>query len=68
MTLRISGSKSNSITFYISLEMRNQIETQKERYKGKSFSKILCIICLGGGSENNRFQNNLLQIHYCHVL
>ena len=30
MTLKIICSKSNSITFYRSLGMRNQVETQKE--------------------------------------
>ena len=42
-------SKSNSIMFYRSLEMRNQVETQKERSQGGSFSKILSIICQEGG-------------------
>ena len=60
--------KSNSTTFYRSLGMRNQVETQKERSQGKSFSKILCIICLDGRSENNRFQNKSLQIQFYHVL
>ena len=36
---KIIRSKSNSITFYRSLGMRNQVETQKERSQGKSFSK-----------------------------
>ena len=60
--------KSNSTTFYRSLGMRNQVETQKERSQGMSFSKIPCIICLDGRSENNRFQNKSLQIQCYHVL
>ena len=34
--LNIIRSKSNSITFYESHGMRNQIETQKERSQGTS--------------------------------
>ena len=35
----IIGSKSNSITLYSSIGMRNQIETQKERSKGTSIQE-----------------------------
>ena len=62
--------KSNYIMFYRSLGMPIEVETRKEGCQGKSFSKILCIICLKGGgeSENNRFQNSLLQIQFYHIL
>ena len=38
--LNITRSKSNSITFYRSLGMRNHIETQKERSQGTSIQQI----------------------------
>ena len=46
---KIMRSKSNAITFYTSLGMCNQVETQMERHKGLQFSNFLCIICLEGG-------------------
>ena len=44
--------------------MRNQVETQKERSQGTSIQQnSVHYLPLGGvgGSEINRFQNNLLQ-------
>ena len=37
--LNIIRSKSNSITFYGSLGMRNQVETRKERSQGTSIQQ-----------------------------
>ena len=66
--LKIICSKSNSITFYMSLGMRNQVETQKERSQGTSLQQNSMHYLPRGGSENNRFENNLLQIQFYHVL
>ena len=69
--LKIICSKSNSITFYRSLGMRNQVETQKEWSQGKSFQQNSMPYWpggRGGGYEDNRFANYLLQIQFYHVL
>ena len=61
-------SKGNSITLYKSLGMRNQVETQKERSTRTSHRQNSMHYLSRGESENNRFQNNLLQIQFYHVL
>ena len=67
----IIGSKSNSITFYRSLWMRNHIETQKEGSQGTSIQqKSMHYLPRrgGGGSEDKRFEYYSLQIPFYHVL
>ena len=73
MGSKIICSKSNSITFYGSLGLRNEVETQKERSQGTSIQQTSMPYCLrggggGGGSENKRFEDYLLQIQFYHVL
>ena len=46
---KIICSKSNSITFYKSLGMRNQVETQKERFQGTSIQQNSMHYVTGGG-------------------
>ena len=59
-------SKSNSITFYRSLGMRNEVKTQKERSQGTSIQQTSMPYLPrgkgGGGCDNNGFQDYLLQI------
>ena len=67
--LRTIGNKIiYSITFYRSLEMRSQVETQKEQSQGTSIQQNAMHYLPIGGSENNRLQNNLLQIQFYHIL
>ena len=47
--------------------MNNQVETQKEGSQGTSIQQSSMHYLPRGGSENNMFQNNLLQIQLCHV-
>ena len=54
---KIIRSKSNSITFYRSLGMRNQIETQKEWSQATSIQQNSMHYIPRRESENNRFQN-----------
>ena len=46
---KIICSKSNSITFYMSLGMHNQVETQKERSRGTSIQQNSGHYLPGGG-------------------
>ena len=64
---KIIFSKSNSITFYRSLGMRNQVETQRERSQGNSIQQNYMYYLPRGWPENNRGENNLLQIQFYHV-
>ena len=67
---KIICSKPNTVTLDRSLGMRNQVDTQKEWSQGTSIQQnSIHYLPRGGGgvSEGNRFQNNLLQIQYCHV-
>ena len=66
MTLKMSCCKSNSNTSYGSPGVRNQVEHKRNGPNWLQFSKIHCIIFLegGGGSENNDFKNELLQIQF----
>ena len=70
MTLRMSCSKSNSNTSYGSHEVRNQVETQKERSQLTSIQQDSLHYFPGGGggggggAENNDFKNELLLIQF----
>ena len=76
---KIICSKSNSITFYTSLRMRNQVERTKGTV-ARDFNSTNVYALLAkwpkwgggeggaGGSENNRFADYLLQIQFYHVL
>ena len=66
--LNIIRSKSNSITFYGSLGMRNQIETQNEPSQGTSTQDNSMHYLPRGGSQNKRFEHYSLQIQFYHVL
>ena len=68
---KIICSRSSSITFYRSLGMPNQAERQKERSQGTSIQQTSMPYWPswgGGGSENNRLEDYLLQIQFYHVL
>ena len=65
---KINCSKSNSITFYRFLGMRNQADTQKKRSQGTSTWQNSIHYYPRTWSQNNRFQNNLLQIRFYNVL
>ena len=54
-------SESNSITFYGCLGMRNQLETQKERFQDTSIQQNSMHYFSRGGSANNRFPNCLIR-------
>ena len=62
MSLRISCSKSKSITFYGFPGLLNQVETQKEQSQLTSLHQISKHYLRSGGSENNDFKNKLPQI------
>ena len=50
--------------------MRNQVETKKKRSQGTSIQQTSMHYLPrggGGGSENNWFQKNLLQIQFYHA-
>ena len=67
-------SKSNSITFYRSLGMRDEVKTQKEPSQGTSIQQTSMPYLPrgkgegGGGCDNDGFQDYLLQIQFYHVL
>ena len=67
MTFKISCYISNSITFWGSPVMRNQVVTQKGRSQLTSTRQIILFTCLERGSENNDFKNTLHQIQFYHV-
>ena len=62
--VQIICSKSNSITFYRSLGMRIQAETQKERSQGTSVQQNSKYYLPRAGSKNNRIQNICSKCNY----